>query len=286
MDEERPSVTAEGAAVMRVLHQEFDNGPKILDDPISPRLVDAHSDFYKSRLELLEHLPGPTRLRLKATFVMRSRYAEHCLAEAAVDGLRQYVVLGAGLDTFAYRQPPWATALRIFEVDHPATQRWKRRRLAEASISVPDNVTFVPVDLEKISLATALSQAELELGAPTFFSLLGVSQYLTEAAFDQTLRLVLSAPARSEIVFSFVASDAVLPADDVALLKAFTAQFGAIGEPWLSCFLPEQLIAKLTEMGFSKVFHLTPEKANQRYFQNRRDGLSAAFLEQMMRSSV
>ncbi len=286
MDEERPSSTAEGAAVLRALHQTLDAEPKILDDPISLRLVDPHSDFYKSRVELLEHLPGPTGLRLKATFVMRSRFAEDCLTESFSNGVRQYVMLGAGLDTFAYRQPWWANSLRIFEVDHPATQRWKRRRLAEGSISVPDNVRFVPLDFEKISLATALSRAGLDMSAATFFSMLGVSQYLTAAALDDTLRFVLSAPARSEIVFSFVASDAVLPADDLALVKAFTAQFAAIGEPWLSRFLPEQLFANLAEMGFSKVFHLTPEKANERYFQNRLDGLNASLMEQMISARV
>jgi methyltransferase (TIGR00027 family) len=235
---------------------------------------------------MLERLPAPTRLRLKATFVMRSRYAEDCLAESFNNGARQYVALGAGLDTFAYRQPSWAASLRIFEVDHPATQRWKRRRLTEASISVPDNVSFVPVDFERVSLASALSEAGLDLSSATFFSLLGVSQYLTEAALDQTLRFVLSAPARREIVFSFAASDAVLPADDVALVKAFVAQNAAIGEPWLLRFGPEQLVAKLSRMGFSKVFHLAPEEANRRYFQNRRDGLNAALLEQMMRARV
>jgi O-methyltransferase involved in polyketide biosynthesis len=94
MDEERPSVTAEGAAVMRALHQTLDDKPKILDDPISPRLVDTRSDFYQSRVKLLELLPTPTRLRLKATFVMRSRFAEDRLAEAVRKGLRQYVILG------------------------------------------------------------------------------------------------------------------------------------------------------------------------------------------------
>src|SRR5262249_39561033 len=126
MDEERPSLTAEGAAEMRALHQTIDGEPKILDDPISVRLVDPPSDSYWSRVERLERMPEPSRLRFKATFVMRSRYAEDCLAEAFSNGVRQYVLLGAGLDTFAYRQPPWANSLRIFEVDHPATQRWKR----------------------------------------------------------------------------------------------------------------------------------------------------------------
>jgi methyltransferase (TIGR00027 family) len=286
MDEERPSATAEGAAVMRVLHQKLDGEPKILDDPISARLIDPHSGAYSSRVELLERLPAPTSLRLRATFVMRSRYAEDCLAEAHRDGLRQYVLLGAGLDTFAYRQPSWAPPLRIFEVDHPATQRWMRAKLAAARVQIPDNVTFAPIDFEKVSLKEGLATSDLDFGIPTFFSCLGVSMYLTKAALEETLEFVLSAPARSEIVFSFVASDAVLPADDVALAKAFTARFAAMGEPWLSRFLPEELTAKLTAMGFSKVFHLTPEKANHRYFKNRRDGLSASFLEQMMRATV
>jgi methyltransferase (TIGR00027 family) len=200
--------------------------------------------------------------------------------------VRQYVLLGAGLDTFAYRQPSWAKSLRIFEVDHPATQRWKRKRLADAGITVSDNVSFVPLDFEKISLTTALSQAGVDLRASAFFSMLGVSQYLTETAFDQTLRFVLSMPRPSEFAFSFVASDAVLPPDEVALVQAFTAQFAAIGEPWLLRFLPEALVRKLTAMGFSRVLHLTPEKANQRYFQNRRDRLNAAFAEQMMKAGV
>jgi methyltransferase (TIGR00027 family) len=218
--------------------------------------------------------------------VLRSRFAEDRLAEAVANGLCQYVLLGAGLDTFASRQPPWGTSLRIFEVDHPATQQWKLRRLAEAAVSVPENLCFVPIDFEKTSLETALSQAGLDLKRPVFFSMLGVSQYLTEAAFDQSLRFVLSAPAQSEIVFSFVAADTALPADDVALANAFAAQFAAIGEPWLLRFVPEQLSAKLTMMGFSQVFHLTPDEANRRYFQDRRDGLNASFLEQVIEARV
>jgi methyltransferase (TIGR00027 family) len=144
---------------MGAIHQTFDGEPKILDDAISVRVVDAQSDIYKSRLELLELMPAPSRLQLKATFVMRSRFAEDCLAESIGNGVRQYVLLGAGLDTFAYRQPHRASSLRVFEVDHPATQQWKCRHLADAGITLPDNVSFVPVDFEKVSLATALPQA-------------------------------------------------------------------------------------------------------------------------------
>lgn len=286
MDEERPSLTAEGAAVMRAIHQTDDGHPKILEDPISPRLIDTHNDFYKTRLQLLERLPEPTRLRLKSTFVMRSRFAEDRLKEAFEEGVRQYVILGAGLDTFPYRQPPWANGLRIFEVDHPATQRWKRRRFAKAGIVVPSNVRFVTVNFEEEALSTAVSRAGVDPRAPVFFSMLGVSQYLSEPAFDQTLRVVLSMPSPTEFVFSFVVSDGALPPDDVALVGALSAQFAAIGEPWRLRFAPEKLVAKLSAIGFAKVLHLTPEKANRRYFQNRRDGLNAALIEQMISAGM
>jgi methyltransferase (TIGR00027 family) len=139
MDDERPSQTAEGALTMRALHQMLDDDPKILDDPIALQLIDPEGDVYKSRLEMLERLPLSLRLRLRSGFVMRNRYAEDCLAESFKNGVRQYVLLGAGFDTFAYRQPPWGDSLQVFEVDHPATQRWKLKRLAAHCISVPVN---------------------------------------------------------------------------------------------------------------------------------------------------
>jgi methyltransferase (TIGR00027 family) len=217
---------------------------------------------------------------------MRSRFTEDRLADVVQEGLRQYVILGAGHDTFAYRQPPWASALRIFEVDHPETQQWKRRRLMDAKIFVPRNVTFVPLDFENDTLTNGLSQAGFDSTTATFFSMLGVSHYLTEAAFDRTLKFVLSAPAGSEIVFSFGVVGATLDAGNVTRARAATEHLSAIREPALLRFHPDQPVAKLTEMSFSKVFHLTPGKANERYFQNRSDGLNAAILEQMMRATV
>lgn len=286
MDEGRPSSTAEGAAIMRALHQKLDGEPKILDDPISPLLVDEQSEAYRARLDFLACIPEATRLRFRSIFPMRSRFAEDCLAEAFRAGVRQYVLLGAGLDTFAYRQPSWAIALQIFEVDHPATQHWKRERLTAAGVQIPDNVTFVPVDFEKVALPTALSHAGFDSGVATFFSMLAVSQYLNPVALDETWGFVLRMPARSEIVFSFTPQDAVLPPDELELVRVLVARFAAMGEPWLSRFLPEQLVGKLTAMGFSRVFHLTPAIANARYFRNRSDGLSAPFGEQLIRAIV
>src|SRR5579864_5915359 len=254
---------------MRAIHQTIDDEPKILDDPISPRLVDEQSEAYRARLDFLARLSEATRLRFRSIFPMRSRFAEDCLAEAFQTGVRQYVLLGAGLDTFAYRQPSWAAALHIFEVDHPATQRWKRERLTAAGIAIPDNVTFVPVDFEQVALPTALSRTGFDSSGSTFFSMLAVSQYLTQAALDETWGFVLRMPARSEIVFSFTPQDRALPPDELELVRELVARFAATREPWLSRFLPEQLVARLTAMGFSRVFHLTPAAANARYFRNR-----------------
>jgi methyltransferase (TIGR00027 family) len=245
-------VTAEGGAMMRAIHQTIDGEPKILADSISQRQVNTQSEFYKSRLELLGLTPELTRLRLKAGFVLRSRFGEDCLAETVHSGVRQYVLLGAWLETFAYRQPPWSGSLRIFEVYHPVTPQWKRNWLADANVPVPHDVTFIPVDFEKISVATALSQGGVNVRAAVFFSMHGVSQYLTETAIDQTLRFILSLPSPSEVVFSFVASDAVLDSHDVALASD-TARFTAIGEPRFLRFLPDQLEPKLTAIGFVRV---------------------------------
>lgn len=285
MKEERRSSTAEDAAIMRALHQTLDD-PRILVDPIASRLIEPQGDFYQGALANFERLPVSLRSRFRSLFVTRSRYAEDCLAESLTDGVRQYVILGAGLDTFAYRQPLWARSLRVFEVDHPPTQQWKRSRLAVAHIAIPGNVSLVPVDFENVTLTDALSGAGLDFTVPTLFSLLGVSQYLTETALDLTLNFVLSMPAASEIVFSFVLPEYARPVDEAALVAAFAVRSTEMGEPWLTQFLPEGLVVKLRAMGFSDVFHLSPEAATQRYFRERHDGLSVWVTEQMVRATV
>ncbi|HME73767.1 MAG TPA: SAM-dependent methyltransferase [Myxococcota bacterium] len=281
MEKDRPSATAQGAAVVRTLHQILDDEPRILDDTIAARLVREELERHKRMIRLF----APRGLR--ANLAMRSRYAEDCLAESLGDGVGQYVLLGAGLDTFAYRQPAWARSLRIFEVDHPATQKWKRAKLAAAEISIPANVTLVPLDFERTSLKEGLAAGGLDFRIPTFFSSLGVTQYLTEEALDLSLNFVLSLPPASEIVFSFVLAASALSWWE----RAFAAVFAVIvgvrgGEPWLSRFSPEQLANKLTSMGFSKVIHFSTDAANARYFRARRDGLKASKLEQMMRAIV
>ena len=280
VEDDRPSATAQGAAIVRALHQILDDEPRILDDAIAQRLVGEQLERHK-RMNRLFVGPG-----IRANFTMRSRYAEDCLAESLGNGVGQYLLLGAGLDTFAYRQPVWATTLRIFEVDYPATQKWKRAKLAAAEISIPSNVMFVPVDFERISLREGLATGGLDFRIPTFFSSLGVTQYLTEQAFNLSLNFVLSLPPASEIVFSFVLAPGVLSWRERAVAAFAAGVAGARGEPWLSRFSPDRLVSKLASMGFSKVTYFSTDDANARYFSGRRDGLKASKLEQMMRAVV
>jgi methyltransferase (TIGR00027 family) len=172
------SVTAEGVAIQRALHQMLDAPPKILDDPIALLLLDLASGSNKAYIAGVESMTRPVKSPFRAVFIMRSRYTEDCLAESLVRGVRQYVILGAGLDTFAYRQPAWGISLRIYEVDHPASQEWKRERLEGAKVRIPRNLIFAPIDFETTSLREGLSTAGFDSCTPSFFSLLGVSQYL------------------------------------------------------------------------------------------------------------
>ena len=140
---------------------------------------------------MLDH---PFARHWRAGFALRARYAEDCLAQGVERGVAQYVVLGAGLDTFACRQPPWSRRLQIFELDHPATQQWKRERLRHAGIELPSNVTFVPTDFERASVADALGRTGFAFAATTLCSWMGVTQYLTRDALDATFRFTLSLP--------------------------------------------------------------------------------------------
>ena len=267
---------------MCALHQTIDGDPKILWDPIAPRLIEAEDDR-RWMAPLLEH---PFAKGWRAGFALRARYAEDCLAASVRRGATQYVILGAGLDTFAYRQPSWASLVRIFELDQGITQQWKRDKLRAAGLAPPSNVTFVPLDFERVSIGSGLMAAGFVFDAKTLCSCMGVTQYLSPAAIDATLQFVLALPRESEIVFSFVVpQEAVSGVEADALLVAARHAADA-GEPWLTRFRPENLIAKLGAMGFSQVIPLTPEEARERYFNDRRDGLKERRGERLIRAIV
>ena len=258
------SRTALAVAWLRAAHQFIDDPPRILEDPIAPCLLgpDAEAVVSHRRAEL--QTPGARGWR--SHVVLRSRYAEDRLAAAALRGVRQYVVLGAGYDTFAYRQPAWAAGLRVFEIDQPASQRAKREALAAAGVETPPNVTFVPVDFETDVLADAMRAAGVDTAAPVFFSWLGVMSYLAEPAADALLRLAASYPASSEIVLTFAPRDA-------SRLVRSAAAVAMVGEPWRTFIDAEELVSKLRGFGFAEVLILTPAEAEARYFLNRSDGL-------------
>jgi len=282
MEPTQRSRTIEIPAIMRALHQTVDADPKILTDPIAPRLIDGDED----RRWLAPLLSHPFAKQWRAGFAVRSRYTEDCLAERVQSGMRQYVVLGAGLDSFAYRQPQWASSLRIYEVDHPITQQYKRDRLKTAGIAIPSNLTFVPTDFESASVSNSLRAAGFAFDTQTLCSWMGVTQYLTPDALEATFRFVLSLPFSSEIVFSFILPQVEISGLEAEALLIAARRSAEVGEPWLARFRGDELAMRLRSMGFSQILHLTPEEAARRYFRDRQDGLRERRGEQLMRAIV
>jgi methyltransferase (TIGR00027 family) len=277
---DRPSLTAQRVALSRAAHQLFDK-PRILDDPIARRIIGAQGEQ-----ELRTHRRRfDTRIacQLRAFLVARSRVAEAALDAAIVHGVRQYVVLGAGLDTFAFRNPYPASLLRVFEADHPATQAWKRGRLSAAGIALPDALTFVPIDFETQSLAAALRAAGLHSERPAFFSWLGVTMYLSYDAVTATLKYVASAlPEGSAIVFDYVVPLASVGLVPRLAARALLLRLAAAGEPWQAFFDPALLDAQLRALGFAHTEDLGPDELNARFFRDRGDELQVAGLGRVM----
>lgn len=283
MQQTKASRLSDVPAIMRAIHQTNDGEPKILRDYIAPKLINFAAPDTNWLAPILNHPFAP---QWRAGFLIRSRYAEDCLAESMTRGLAQYLILGAGLDTFAYRQPAWAHAIHIFEADHPATQAFKREQLAKSGIEPPANLTFVPIDFESVSLRQALRATCFAFDRATFCSWLGVTQYLTNAAIEETLAFMLSLPSGSEIVLTFILPQEALSGIEADAVATAVAKAAEVGEPWLSRFHPADLVSQLQGMGFSQVFHMTPEMAHDRYLNDRHDGLVGRRGEQLMRAIV
>jgi len=276
------SRTAERVAERRAAHQLLD-APLVFDDPLALRIIDpetatrlrAHpQEFNRSRLSPY----------LRAVFAVRSRIAEDELRLAAERGVLQYVVLGAGFDTFAYRNP--FPTLRVFEVDHPATQAAKRRRLAAAAIEIPHTMTFVPTDFASMSLADALGAAGFNAAEPAFFSWLGVVPYLERDAIESTLRFVASLPHGTAIVFDYGASPSSLSWLGRLIFNRMAKRVAAVGEPWKTFFAPEDLVVMLRAVGFSTVEDSGPAALNARYFNGRADGLRIGEMARIAKAVV
>lgn len=270
MRDERPSATAQRVAVRRAAHQVLDS-PKVFVDPLAERVIGSQAaEQLKSELET--HQTRTSRA-LRAFIAARSRFAEDELARAIERGASQYIILGAGLDTFAYRSPYPGSTLRVFEVDHPATQAWKQRSLTAAGIPIPTSVTFAPVDFEKQTLADGLERAGFRREQVTFCSWLGVTPYLTEEAFLATIRFIASMPPGSGVAFDYAVPRSSLSLFEKLAFDAISQHVAGAGEPFRLFFDPEDLTERLKRSGFTAVTDLGPEQINSRYFAHRTDGL-------------
>ncbi|AOJ91108.1 MerR family transcriptional regulator [Burkholderia sp. MSMB0856] len=263
-----PKPSALMVATQRAAHQLLDR-PLVLDDPVALTILGAAEAQVLH--DNIDRFRDPTSVGMRSSVIVRSRLAEDVWGEAVERGIRQYVVLGAGLDTSAFRHPD--TPARIFEVDLPATQAWKQARLREAGLTVPPSLHFVPVDFERVGLAEGLARAGFDADAPAVFSWLGVTMYLDEVAVIETLRFIAGCAKGSAVLFEYVTPLSSLPPIMRIAMEQLTARFAERGEPWKTFFEPAVITETLSALGFNHTNAWTPEELNQRYLANRDDGL-------------
>lgn len=277
-----PGQTARRVAERRAAHQLLDL-PVVLSDPLALKMAGIVSADDRSRLVAREQ--GRLARTLRAFLAARARAAEDELRQRVADGLAQYVILGAGFDTFAYRSP-YGAGVRVFEVDQPAVQALKLRRLDEAGIVWGPMVTHVPVEFESMDLRTTLVAAGWREDAPTLFAWLGVTMYLETATVHRVLRDVARGPAGTAVVFDYALAPHLLGPVERLVFDEFAARVAAAGEPWVSTFQPELLRASLVSSGFSRLDDAGPDELNARYFADRADGMRVGRLAHVMVASV
>jgi len=292
MNKGESSLTSLISAFSRAYHSQFDS-PKIFDDYLAQELItqqefnDIQTNmvqgiqfFYK---EIAEKLNGQTeellkwivQTQLSPTPLARAAYCEKVLLNEVMLGLQQYVILGAGLDTFSLRHPEFENILEIFEIDHPATQEFKKKRLAEVNLKLPSNVHFVSMDFTKKFSSENLLVSGFD-NKKTFFSLLGVSYYLTKEETSSLLdHLFANVPSGSSIVFDY-ADEKLFKEQGISnRVDNMVKMAAASGEPMKSCFTYEEIEKMLENSGLLIYEHLTPDKINELYFDNRKDYLTA-----------
>jgi methyltransferase (TIGR00027 family) len=290
------SKTAIGAAMMRAAHLVLDDDPKIFRDDLAMRFSGYETETaLRDQLKLnqitaSEKLGADAAQRLfqsvRAGVTIRSRVTEDALFEAMKRGITRYVVLGAGLDSFAWRRADLADKLEVYEIDHPASQDWKRARLRDLGIASTPNIHFIPIDFEKQTLLEGMREGRLPLDKPLFFSWLGVTLYLTREIVLDTLRQIATLPSGTEISFTFRVPASQLKAQDEQIAKLVASSAASVNEPFLSAFEPDELAARVRELGFSHVTHVGPKETNATYFAGRSDGLEGHTLSHIMLARV
>lgn len=254
----------------RAAHQLYDAPPLVFEDPIAVTILGPHAaEIERTPGRNPTNKPRPHSISLRAYLVARSRYAEDLLAHAVQRGITQCVLLGAGLDTFAHRNPH--PSLQVFEVDHPATQQWKRELLRATVLPTPPSLTYVPVDFERQSLATQLHEAGFDPAAPTFFAWLGVVPYLTLEAFRSTISFIAAQPPTSGLVFDYALPRYLLPPLERLAHDSLASRVQLAGEAFQLFFTPAEVATELA--AFHTIEDIGATEINARYFANRTDHL-------------
>ena len=282
VEQSAPDGTAVRVALWRALHLEVDQPPHVLADDIGRALAQPDPDW-RSRGDM--DPVGTAGFR--ASIVGRARFLDDLVRESAAAGVRQYVVLGAGLDTFAQRHPDVAESLRIFEVDQPGTQAWKRRRLAEESYPVPEGLRFVPVDFETgESWWDGLHANGFDAGSAAVVSSTGVSMYLTREANEAMLRQVAALAPGSLLALTFMLPLELLDELERPMLAGVEAQARASGTPFISHYAPDEIVDMCRAAGFASARVVGPDELTERYFAGRADGLRPPAVEQLVVARV
>jgi methyltransferase (TIGR00027 family) len=277
-----PDHTAERVALWRAIHVESDAPPHVLEDLVGLKLA-APDEGWRGRPDMN---PQATS-RFRASILARARFIEDLVAEQAGQGVGQYVILGAGLDTFAQRRPEIASRMRIFEIDQPRMQEWKRRRLIETGYGIPDWLRLVPVDFEAgASWLDALAASGFDRTKPAIVVSTGVSMYLTREANAATMRQIAALAPGSTLAMTFMCPMELADAADRPARGWAEAGARAAGTPFVTFFSPEEIVAFARENGFKQARHVSAAMLNERYFAGRSDGLRTANSEELVVAST
>ncbi|MGP3977134.1 class I SAM-dependent methyltransferase [Streptomyces sp. 8N114] len=275
---EAPDSTAVRTALWRAMHLRVDPPPHVVEDEIGLQLA-ALGDDWRDRPDMDPQATSGFR----AAIVARARFIEDLIAEQADRGVTQYVMLGAGLDTFAQRKPELASRLRIFEVDQPGPQSWKRRRLLELGYELPDWLHLVPVDFEaSASWLEQLTAADFDPGRPAVIVSTGVTMYLTKDATAATLRQIAGLAPGSTLAMTFLLATDLVDETDRPGLQASEEGARASGTPFISFYTPQEMLVLAREAGFKDPRHVSGASLAQRYFADRTDGLRPSTGEDLL----
>jgi methyltransferase (TIGR00027 family) len=277
-----PDSTAVRTALWRAMHVQVDPPPHVIEDEVGLRLA-APAEGWRDRPDMdPDHTRG-----FRAAIVARARFVEDLVVERAGKGVAQYVVLGAGLDSFAQRRPEIAARLRIFEIDQPGPQAWKRRRLAELGYGIPEWLRLVPVDFEAgTPWWEHLAAAGFDPGEPAVVVSTGVSMYLTRETTAATLRRVATLAPGSTLAMTFMLPVGLVAEADRAGLRASEQGARASGTPFVSFYAPGEMLALARQAGFGEVAHVPGTVLGERYFADRTDGLRVSSGEDFLLATV